>query len=107
MFSSSHAARKFVEFFCERMKVGEEVVVDSRHFKQAYPCGWPTIYKTPEQAFLSSKVGAAWGVWRVRRSFAPRDFVISKHEESDKRHYVDPDREDLFKKMPDGTLELK
>ena len=84
-------------------------MIDGRTFQDAYPCGFPSIYENHEQAFLSSMVGSAWGVWRVNRNVETGDYTISKHpyRESGKRYYVDPDRAHLFKRMPDGTLEKK
>ena len=73
-------------------------------FEEAFPCGFPSIYRNHKHAFLSSMIGSGWGCWRVRQDFESGHYVISRHKESSKRYYVDPDREHLFKKMSDGTL---
>jgi len=84
---------------------GERIAIDRRIFEEAFPCGFPSIYKTPEQAFLSTMIGSAWGIWKVETNFETGNVIISKHKGSNKRYYVDPDREHLFKKLPDGTYE--
>lgn len=99
--------RRFIKHVCKRMKVGECYTISRRIFHQAYPCGWPSIYETTEQAFLSSMVGSAWGAWRVWKNSENGDVTISKHHPSNKRYYVDPDRSHLFKRMPDGSLREK
>ena len=100
-------ARRYIDGVCNEMKVGERLDVGRRLFIRAYPCGFSSIYNTHAQAFLSSKAGAAWGVWQVISNFETGDFTIHKCKESDKRYYVDPDREHLFDRMPDGTLEYR
>ncbi|KKM28187.1 hypothetical protein LCGC14_1567160 [marine sediment metagenome] len=97
----------YIKAKCYRMKVGNCLRVSGKMFLKAFPFGFPTIYKTPEQAFLSTMMGSAWGVWRVDRDFDSMDFIISRHEESKKRYYADPDREHLFKRVEDGTLERR
>ena len=99
--------RKCLEKEFRRMKPGERIDVCPNIFQRAYPCGFPSIYQTHEQAFLSSRVGSSWGVCRVKLNFESFAYIISRHEESDKRYYVDPDREHLFRRMPDGTLERR
>ena len=98
------AERKKIDRMCSKMKIGQMLTVDDCIFMKAYPYGFPSIYETPEQAFLSSRIGSAWGCWRVQRSVENRSVTISRHEESSKRYYVDPDRKHLFKRMPNGTL---
>ena len=99
--------RSFVQRQCSQLKEGQSVAIERRIFQDAYPCGFPSIYENPEQAFLSSMMGSGCGVWRVNYNLESGNYIISKHPESDKRYYVDPDRAYLFKRMPDGTLERK
>lgn len=99
--------RAYVMQIVKKLKVGEVIIIDRRLFEDAFPCGHFSIYNNPMQAFLSSMIGSAWGGWRVNRSPESGDYTVSRHEESDKRYYVDPDREHLFKRMPDGTLERR
>lgn len=87
-----------------KMKIGEEIVISCSVFEESFQCGWPSIYRTHEEAFLSSMIGSGCGMWRVRCNGFSMDRIISRHEESDKRYYVDPDRAHLFKIGPDGTL---
>lgn len=90
---------------CMAMKVGQRYHIEGRAFRDAYRCGWPTIYNTPEEAFLSSMPGSAYGTFTVKRAEPVRDeYIIERHEEGDKRVYVDPDRRHLFKEV-DGFLE--
>jgi hypothetical protein len=98
---------EYIRRKCERMKVGQCLVFERNFFNDAFPCGWPSIYETPDQVFLSSMVGSAFGGWKVDRNYRTGDVRVSRHKESDRRYYVDPDRQHLFTKMPDGTLELK
>lgn len=86
---------------------GQCMDIEGHLFREAFMCGWPTIYNTPEQAFLSSMIGSAWGAWTVMRRPDKDIYTICRHQESDKQFYVDPDREWMFNKMPDGSLELK
>ena len=98
--------RKYLEHILDRMKPGEHIQIDHYSFQKAYPCGWPSIYETHEEAFLSSRIGAAWGCWEVNTIPKNGNYVVSRHKESNKRYYVDPDRKHLFEKMPDGTYEF-
>jgi hypothetical protein len=100
-------ARSMIDDHCANMKPGQRVTITRRIFLEAYPCGWPSIYETPEQAFLSSKIGSAWGCWRVTVDPFSGDRIISRHEESDRRVYVDPDRAHLFERGEDGFLKIK
>lgn len=99
--------RDEIEHHMRYMKPGTFLSVPAREFCLAYPCGWPSIYETHEQAFLSSAIGSASGVWRVVFQMGPNPaYVISRHEEdvTGRRHYVDPDRAYLFDQQPDGTF---
>ena len=100
-------SRSYIRHILSKMKCGEHIVIDRRCFQEAYPCGWPSIYETSEQAFLSSQVGSAWGTWRVRIIPENGNRIVSKHEPSEERYYVDPDREHLFKRQRNGTFVLK
>lgn len=99
--------RKYIQDLCYRMKVGEAINFSKRLFAIAFPCGWPSMYTNHEQAFLSSMIGSGCGVWRVKYNHVEDYITVSRHEESNKRYYIDPDREHLFKRMPDGTLERR
>jgi hypothetical protein len=99
--------RDNIEYQLDRMKIGQRLDVPAREFQRAYPCGWPTIYDTPEQAFLSSRIGSAWGAWTVHRHESGGHYTISRYEEGKRRVYVDPDRAHLFHKGSDGTLRRK
>ncbi len=97
-----------IRSICNDMEVGQQLQVSGRNFHEAFNAwGFPTIYNNPTQVFLSSMIGAAWGVIRVHHEPFEDQYIISKHEESDKRYYVDPDREDLFEKLSDGTYERR
>jgi hypothetical protein len=93
---------------CQRMKAGQSVRVERHIFEGAFPCH-PLLgaYNNPVDAFLSGMIGSAWGKWRVNIDFETGDYIISKHNESHKRYYVDPDRRHLFKQEADGTWKLK
>jgi len=69
--------------------------------------GWPTIYNSIEQAFLSSMIGSAYGEWIIKRYFEKDVFKICRHEPGNKRVYADPDREWLYKRDADGFLEFR
>jgi hypothetical protein len=94
--------RKFLQEMVRRMKVGEYLKVDGREFVRAFPCGWPSMYRTNTEAFLSAQIGSSWGCVRATQDPINGTVTISKHEEDTRRHYVDPDREHLFKKDVDG-----
>ncbi|KKM78061.1 hypothetical protein LCGC14_1363780 [marine sediment metagenome] len=98
---------EYIKAQCNRMKVGDCLRINRFEFSDAFAFGWPTIYETPIQAFLSSMMGSMWGVWRAEQDLETGDIIISRHEESKKRYYVDPDREHLFKRVEDGTLERR
>jgi len=98
-------ARKYVERIVLTMKPGQCVQIDRDVFESAYRCGWPSIYETPRQAFLSSQVGSGWGAVTCRAPdhvLNQHYYTIGKHEEGPRRVYVDPDRESWFTKLPTG-----
>ncbi len=97
--------KEYIQSICYRMKPGEHIKFNRYEFSNAFAFGWPTIYETPIQAFLSSMIGSGCGVWRVVRDQETGDIIVSRHEESEKRYYIDPDRRHLFKRVEDGTLE--
>jgi len=100
-------ARYIRELCYETIGERERLTMDGRLFDEAFLCGWPTIYETPEQVFLSGMIGSGCGMWRVSRNLETGNVTISRHKASDKRYYIDPDREYLFTKQPDGTLKRK
>ena len=99
--------REHIHLECYRMKVGERAILPRRLFNVAFPCGYPSIYQTSIQAFLSGMIGSGCGVWRAEQDPETGDIMVSRHEESKKRYYVDPDREHLFKRVEDGSLERR
>jgi hypothetical protein len=96
--------RSYCDDMCNHLKIGESIVFDHHIFQKAYVSGWPSIYNTSIEAFLSSKIGSAWGCWTCIQDIVTGDYIVSHHEESDKRVYCDPDRQHLFKKDKDGYL---
>jgi hypothetical protein len=98
---------EYIKVQCYEMKVGEYIKFNWYDFSDAFAFGWPTIYETPIQAFLSSMMGSGCGVWRAEQDPETGDVIVSRHKESKKRYYVDPDRKHLFKHVEDGTLERK
>lgn len=52
-------------------------------------------------------MGSAYGVYRLTGNPMNGNITVRKHPESNKRYYTDPDREYLYDKQSDGTLELK
>ena len=94
-------AKAKVLHLVSRMKPGQYVDIDAWEFQDAYPSGWPSIYPSAREAFLSSQVGSGWGSVTCERH--PKGhYTIGIHEPGDKRVYVDPDREDWFTKLPNG-----
>ena len=100
-------SRRVIEAILNRMAVGQRACFNRHDFEGAYPCDWPTIYHTHEQAFLSSRPGAAWGGWRVHYEPLGNQYVVERAPEGRKRVYVDPDRADFYNRKPDGTLVRK
>lgn len=100
--------RMFVQEVVNRLKVGQRVVIDRCVFEEAFSdIGFPSIYRNPIESFLSKQIGSGWGRIRCVRNLMTGDYIISKHQESNKRYYIDPDRAWMFDKQPDGTLKLK
>jgi hypothetical protein len=97
-------ARKIIDYYCNRMGVGRSINFDHHLFEEAFPCGYPTIYNNHIEAFLSSKIGSAWGCWRCEMIPETGDYIVSRHEGSDRRVYCDPDRRHLFVEDKDGYL---
>lgn len=61
-------------------------------------------YPTVRQAVMSALIGSGYGGWTWEETLADRPAVrIARHPCGDKCTYVDPDREHLFTKQPDGT----
>jgi hypothetical protein len=98
--------REFIQEAVDRLQVGECITIDCHTFDRAFACGWPTIYRTSTEAFLSSQTGSAWGRIRVSRDMMTGDATISKHEEGSRRVYADPDREHLYRRDADGGLDF-
>jgi hypothetical protein len=96
--------KDFINMLYEEVKEGQELEVSRFLILDNFICGFPTIYNTPEEAFLSSMIGSSWGVWRIRKNVEKATYIISRHSESSFRYYVDPDRAHLFKPGPDNTL---
>jgi len=96
--------REYIRELCSRMTEGKEMAIARGVFQDAYPSGWPSIYNNSMEAFLSSMIGSAWGVWTVRQDFETGNYVIGRHREGNRRVYIDPDRAYLFKKDADGYL---
>lgn len=95
------------EWLCsqfDQMKPGQEIEVVAHIFERAYPSGFPSIYRNAREAFLSSRVGAAWGCWTCELHPHKDCYRIGRHEEGKQRVYVDPDREHLFDRLPSGEL---
>ena len=102
-----HTMRESDKIFLQvcRMVPGQLLDIDGSQFRDAYRYGYPTQYQTPEQSFLSKMMGSAWGIVRVEHVDAKDVYRISKHEASDKRHFVEPDREHLYYRDADGFYE--
>lgn len=94
-------AREFVLRHCSRLKIGEEIVLEDSVVREGFPCGWR--YHTHNEALLSCLPGAAWGAYRVTHKMEDGLVVISRHKEGKRRVSVDPDREHLYRRIPDGT----
>lgn len=89
------------------MKIGQELKISRRTMNEAFPCGWPSIYNTPVESLLSSLIGSGCGAFRASEDLMTGDVTVSRHEESDKRYYVDPDRAWMYEKNSDGTFTHK
>lgn len=98
---------EYIRAQCYQMKEGERLRIECDAFNRAFPCGWPSIYETSEQAFLSGMIGSAWGTFTVTRDIVTGDVTICRNPAGDKRVYCDPDREHWFRRTPDGYLELR
>ena len=101
------AVREMIKQGCYRMKEGERIEIDGRMFADAFPCGWPSMYRTSEETFLATMISSAWGLWRLSRNYENGNIIIDKHEPDGKRYYTCPDREHLFERQADGTLKRK
>lgn len=89
------------------MQVGQVLKIDRDDFEMAFPVH-PIIgmYREPRQAFLSSMPGTAWGEWTCEIDpFSRYSYVIKRPGGGQKRVYCDPDREHLYQRQEDGTLE--
>ncbi len=98
----------FIINFVEHMKPGTEIVLEGYFFDEAFPLGpwggFPGIYRTSRQMFLSNCIGSGWGRVTCERDPLTGNYNIGKHECGEKRVYIDPDREHLFERMADGSL---
>ena len=102
------SAHDHVQGLVVRLKPGEHICFAGRLFREAYPCGWPSIYETHEQSFLSKQMGSAWGAFRVQARPDEDVFEVSRHHPDERRRvYVDPDREHLYRRAPDGSYAPK
>jgi hypothetical protein len=101
-------SKAFIQAEVDKMKIGQRLVIPRHVFEDAFnDVGWPSIYNTSIESFLSKQIGSAWGCIRCECDLMTGDYIISKHEESEKRYYTDPDREYLYDRQHDGTLKLK
>ncbi len=93
----------------DRMTDGQRLDVDWFEFSREFAYGWPSIYETPIQSFLSKQMGSAWGNITADMHPSGKYVTIAKHAErpNPKRVYVDPDRGHMFDRSPDGELVLK
>lgn len=99
-----NSERSYCDRLCNQLKIGQEICFSEDVFENAYPCGYPSIYNNHMEAFLSSKIGSAWGCWKVNQNLESGYYIVSRHHEGTKRVYVDPDRAHLFTEV-NGTLE--
>jgi hypothetical protein len=56
-----------IQQMCYRMKPGQCLILDIDSFYEAFPFGWPTVYKNPEEAFLGSMMGTRYGTFRTEK----------------------------------------
>jgi len=103
MKNQSQLARDYIEKHLSRMEIGNECMFSGDVFRSAYPCGWPSIYDTHVQSFLSKQMGSGWGEWTCEHLADKDAYKVGKHKGGNKRVYIDPDREHLYMKQPDGT----
>lgn len=96
--------REYIEHDLAFMAEGQEIVISAELFERAYPCGWPSIYNTHREAFLSSRIGSAWGAWTCEQLFRSGDYRVGRHKEGPKLVYCDPDRDYLYDRLPSGEL---
>lgn len=95
--------RQLVEDILLGVKVGQEIVIDKFQMESAYRFGFPSIYNSVEESFLSSMVGSSWGCWTCKRDING-NYIIGHHDEKPGMVYVDPDRSHLYKKSSSGFL---
>ena len=100
-------AREVCDKTCDLLKEGQRITFSRDVFEEAYPCGWPSIYHSHIESFLSSKIGSAWGCWRVSEDSITKNCTVSRHKEGRERFYVDPDGRHLFQKDNNGYLKYK
>lgn len=89
------------------MKPGERMKIDARTVFECFPPLGIFDEGTIEERFLSRCIGSGSGAVRAELDFRGGVLIVSRHEESDRRYYVDPDRKHLYAKNQDGTLDLK
>ena len=97
-------ARKEVERLCDQMTDGQDLIIAGKLFRKAYACGWPSIYNSHEEAFLSNRMGSGWGEWFCEVAPQTGDYRVRKRKGGERRTYVDPDRAHLFRKDAEGFL---
>jgi hypothetical protein len=98
------AERDFIQMHVDRLNLGQCVTFDGLVFARAFPCGFPSIYNTSVEAFLSRQVGSAWGCIRAEQDPLTGNVTVSRHEEGQHRVYVDPDRAHLYRRDEHGHL---
>lgn len=89
------------------LKEGQCINLEARIIDDKFPVGM-SEWRTPRERLLSNLMGSAYGGFTVdeRRSAGyGYIYVICRHACGEKRVYVDPDREHLFDKKPDGSYE--
>lgn len=62
-------------------------------------------YPTRRDALMSNLMGASHGAWLLESNFDDDRIIIRRQVPGDKWTYIDPDRRDLFRRLPDGTFE--
>lgn len=87
----------FVQMMVNKLQVGQCIDFGGHRFREDFRCGYPSIYNTSVQSFLSKQIGAAWGSVTCVHDEYNDVYRVCKHEVNEQRRvYVDPDRECLY-----------